>query len=92
MRNVAFEEERIDGEREKVKPINREPVGKVHHSFWPEEWPENVTQVPPTKDQINVADEGFKNNKEARFHAMPPVQRYLPCHYFDYICGSSTGA
>lgn len=82
MRNVAIEEERID----------REPVDKVHHSFWPEQWPENVTQVPPTKDQIEVADQGFIYNKEAQFHAMPAVQRYLPCHYFDYICGSSTGA
>lgn len=92
MRYVAIEEERIDPGREQDEPINGESVGKVHHSFWPEQWPENVTQVPPTKEQIEVAEQGFIYNKEAQFDAMPAVQRYLPCHYFDYICGSSTGA
>lgn len=92
MRTVAIEEERIDGEQKQNEPINGEPVGKVHHSFSPERWPENVTQVPPTEVQRNVADQGFTYDEEAQFHAMPAVQRYLPCHYFDCICGSSTGA
>lgn len=48
------------------------------HSFFPEKLPPNVTHCkPPPKGQ----------HASMKYHA----QRFLPCHYFDLICGSSTG-
>jgi len=62
----------------------------VHHSFWPEEWPEHVSQAPHTEEERQEL--GNANTKEAECRALSRDRRYLPCHYFDYICGSSTGA
>ena len=92
MQHIATEEERIaDEDEEGEVEIKKEPDGKkVHHSFWPKAWPDNVSQVPPdwqVKERLKEA-----NSPEARRRAIPAAQRYLPCHYFDYICGSSTGA
>lgn len=47
-------------------------------SFWPSTRPSNVL---PTRRNTN--DEEITNDNE-------PV--FLPCHYFDIICGSSTGS
>ncbi|KAL9118960.1 MAG: hypothetical protein Q9187_004487, partial [Circinaria calcarea] len=60
------------------------------HSFSPEGWPDNVSQVPRTQEekrQIAAA-----NTPEDKCRAYSNTRRYLPCHYFDHICGSSTGA
>ncbi|KAF2849951.1 FabD/lysophospholipase-like protein, partial [Plenodomus tracheiphilus IPT5] len=46
------------------------------HSFYPMPFPENV-----------VHHEGVVKPYEE----LSPAERFLPCHYFDYICGSSTG-
>jgi hypothetical protein len=32
------------------------------------------------------------DDHRARFRALRPSKRFLPCHYFDLIVGSSTGA
>ncbi|KAF2238224.1 FabD/lysophospholipase-like protein [Viridothelium virens] len=54
-------------------------------SFHPKKFPKNVSLGPFLEDDL-VRESGgdHKTWKASR--------RYLPCHYFDYICGSSTGA
>lgn len=88
MESIANEEERIAGEVEEEEEEEEKAAG--NHSFWPQPWPDNVSQVPPDRDLKKKLDEA--NNAEARRREYPAAQRYLPCHYFDYICGSSTGA
>ena len=58
-------------------------------SFHPFEWPENVSQVPLTADEIRHIDASY-HEKDLR--RVPGNRRYLPCHYFNLIGGSSTGA
>jgi len=68
-----------------MKEIGKEERRHAHnrreesHSFYPQQLPTNYTQCEDT----------MPDNCEnpVRYHA----QRYLPCHYFDLICGSSTG-
>ena len=63
---------------------------RVYTSFYPEQLPENVSQVPLTEDQ-----QARLRSKGAFIRAKASVLsddvKYLPCHYFDYICGSGTG-
>lgn len=82
----------VEEEQEEVKEeITEEQDGeKVHHSFWPQPWPNNVSQVAPTRGQRRRMEDALTAGDRRR--AIPRAQRYLPCHYFDYICGSSTGA
>ena len=77
MEYVAAEEERCE-------------EGEVLHSFHPQEWPEHVSQIP-----LDAAEEIRFNNasdSDGKCGAIHRTRRFLPCHYFDYICGSSTGA
>lgn len=94
MESIAAEEERIAEEEEEEKEeeeiIEEHDGRKVHHSFWPQPLPDNVSQVPMSKELRRKIDEA--NSPEAQQRAIPAAQRYLPCHYFDFICGSSTGA
>lgn len=60
------------------------------HSFAPQDYPENVSQVPLNENETKRLSEII--GADARCRALPRTQRYLPCHYFDYIGGSSTGA
>lgn len=89
MESIGAEEEKIAQEEEEEA---EELDGKmVHHSFWPQPLPLNVSQVPRSEDLHKKIEEA-NNNPEAQRRAIPKPQRYLPCHYFDVICGSSTGA
>ena len=54
---------------------------RVSSSFFPQLWPGHMSQTPLLQE----------NNDEV-VRQLPSAQKYLPCHYFDYICGSSTGA
>jgi len=77
----------IGKEEEKTEP---EDGFDGLHSFWPEQWPENVSHGPFNEDEVK---NGVNNSDPlSRCSAMKPSRRYLPCHYFDYIFGSSTGA
>ena len=60
------------------------------HSFDPQKWPENVYQVPLTEEEERPIKEAY--DPEVKMRHLPRTRRYLPCHYFDHICGSSTGA
>jgi hypothetical protein len=65
-------------------------ICEMLHSFWPEEWPENVSQVDLSKREKDQWDRA--RTPAAKLRALKRSRRYLPCHYFDYICGTSTGA
>jgi hypothetical protein len=63
------------------------------HSFWPQRIPSNVSQVPLTNEEkAHVVEAKTISDEVQEFTAQSAARRYLPCHYFDYICGSSTGA
>jgi hypothetical protein len=80
MECIADLEEEFDGD------------GGPHlHSFEPIPWPPSLRLEPDTNDEKrNVEHAG--DSVEAKFAAISKARRYLPCHYFDCICGSSTGA
>ena len=62
----------------------------IYHSFLPQKWPGDVSQVSLSDvEQTRIND---ANNDVDKTRALPRTRRYLPCHYFDSICGSSTGA
>ena len=63
---------------------------EIHHSFSPANWPDDVSHVPLTEEERRRRNEA--NTAEAKCRAIEKTKRYLPCHYFDYIGGSSTGA
>lgn len=94
MELIAAEEEIFERKKEEGvnENISEEQDGKtaVRHSFWPQPWPDNVSQVPPGRNLRTKKEEA--NNPEAQWRLLPPAQRYLPCHYFDYVGGSGTGA
>ena len=65
--------------------------GEVLHSFHPQPYPDDVSQIP-----MDAVEErrGIKNatDSDGRLRATHKARQFLPCHYFDFICGSSTGA
>ena len=63
---------------------------RAYHSFAPHPYPENISQVPHTEDEKEQLNDA--KGDDARYSALCKTRRYLPCHYFDFICGSSTGA
>lgn len=73
---IASEEQKLDG------------VHMEHHSFAPAHWPEDVSHL-ITPEQRRSFTNAVGNQK---FLAIDSAFRYLPCHYFDLMCGSSTGA
>jgi hypothetical protein len=67
------------GEEER-ECTQREEGGETElHSFLPQELPPHVTQC-------SLARRNTNHYREL------DAQRFLPCHYFDLICGSSTGS
>ena len=63
-----------------------EEQDEIYSSFFPEEWPENVSQVPLTEREATAWKNAY--SQEDRLRAISHSRRYLPCHYFDEICGS----
>ena len=52
-------------------------------SFYPLQYPEHV---------FHKIDEPELQCHRCDCYNLPPGRRFLPCHYFDYICGSGSGA
>lgn len=66
------------------------PMSERHaHSFHPEKYPNHVTRKLSKNEQRAMGE--IQNGSDV-FHKLTYSRRYLPCHYFDYICGSSTGS
>lgn len=68
----------------------RGSINAAPHSFSPQPYPDDVSQVPFTDEEETAHRAAYGH--EAKCLALSKLRRYLPCHYFDYICGSSTGA
>ena len=56
-----------------------------HSSFDPEDFPPYVSTGP----FLNKGPDNEHGQEHATWKAS---RKYLPCHYFDMICGASTGA
>ena len=90
MAYIGEEEERMHDEAEGTEERSHaeNESGNTYSSFHPLLYPESLSQY------TIICGKG-SNNASDRMHALrklPPARRYLPCHYFDLICGSSTGA
>jgi hypothetical protein len=84
---------------EYIEEVETELAGEEYnslkglHSFWPQELPPNVSHVPLNDEETQKLRDAEQNDDHrARFRALRPSKRFLPCHYFDFIVGSSTGA
>jgi hypothetical protein len=71
--------------------IRRCLPNEKHHSFYPEEFPANVTQG-GFDDKERQRQGNSRGSRISTSEIVNNDRKYLPCHYFDYICGSSTGA
>ncbi|KAL9624607.1 MAG: hypothetical protein Q9160_001272 [Pyrenula sp. 1 TL-2023] len=76
----------IEQNRDENVPVDEE----AGHSFYPEKWPNHVSRKISDEERIRIRDNERVQTEE--FKALDANRRYLPCHYFDYICGSSTGS
>ena len=63
---------------------------RMSHSFDPERYPPNVSQRISQPERRRRAEAQANGTDEVS--VLEANRRYLPCHYFDYICGTSTGA
>lgn len=61
------------------------------HSFHPQELPEGFSRVPRNELAKQSDHDNHANDLDFDCRTMPEASRLLPCHYFDYICGTSTG-
>ncbi|KAI9712378.1 MAG: hypothetical protein M1820_001591 [Bogoriella megaspora] len=59
----------------------------VQHSFHPEPFPGHVSHGP-----FDKGGDGRHPEKASEYETWKESRKYLPCHYFDIIGGSSTGA
>ena len=75
---IALQEEEIDK--------------RTSSSFSPRPYPHNVSHLPVSSESQRETEHGSENGEVGEVYAIELTRRYLPCHYFDYVCGSSTGA
>lgn len=64
----------------------------AYHSFHPAEYPVAFIPVNRTNSDGTPVQDDDIWDKNAVISTLAPAKRYLPCHYFDFIGGSSTGA
>lgn len=62
-----------------------------YHSFAPLEWPGDVSQIPLSKAEQQERNNIRPPDRRDTCRVLDKHKRFLPCHYFDYIGGSSTG-
>lgn len=82
--------EKIGEEEEKDEHFEEED-DRVFHSFCPRPWPDELSAVHLTDEEKRRVEEAG-DNAELKVREFSKARRYLPCHYFDFICGSSTGS
>ncbi|KAL9621842.1 MAG: hypothetical protein Q9160_003815 [Pyrenula sp. 1 TL-2023] len=79
----------IEQGKDRNVPVNK-IGGTADHSFDPESYPKHVSQNFSEEEERKL-DEAERQDMES-VKVLKDSRRYLPCHYFDCICGSSTGA
>lgn len=91
MQRIEIEEGKWSDDDEDVSDEERKFNGL--HSFYPEAWPANSARPPFHTDEMNKLRElGGNAEKIDKCKSYNFSRRFFPCHYFDYIFGSSTGA
>ena len=75
----------VDIGHEETKFEEKEASKRAEHSFHPGAFPDNVSPGP-------FSDEPLTKEYEHDYKTWKSSRKYLPCHYFDVVCGSSTGA
>jgi hypothetical protein len=78
------------GEEERQQAHKAHSNQNRFDSFWPQEFPDNVTQGPFEKEEVDEQRQAQEIFQDI-CHGLRDERKFLPCHYFDYICGSSTG-
>jgi hypothetical protein len=58
------------------------------HSFYPQDFPANVSHLDMNEEESQRL---YHIQSHEEYKAWDRERRYLPCHYFDYIGGTSTG-
>jgi hypothetical protein len=59
-------------------------------SFYPFQFPDHTSHAPYASDEKSRI--AIAGDAAARLKLTDASRRFLPCHYFDFICGTSTGA
>ncbi|KAL9109011.1 MAG: hypothetical protein Q9227_006251 [Pyrenula ochraceoflavens] len=77
---------RIEQKLDENAPVDE----SASHSFHPEKYPKSVSRNISVTERQRLSEAEAQDADEAQ--ALHPSRRYLVCHYFDYVCGSSTGA
>lgn len=70
---------------------------ECHHSFCPQEFPSELNELYKTSEHYRRSSQYSQRrfddaSSEEKLDLLPRERRFLPCHYFDYMCGSSTGS
>lgn len=84
----ALMEKIAEAEADVPSPNGDEADG-IHHSFHPLTWQEGASRLPMTERERLDARNW---NPGEKHRALESAKRFLPCHYFDFIGGTSTGA
>ena len=60
------------------------------HSFVPQAYPKDLFQsLLHDAEKLRIIE---ASSWEEKIKSIDAAHRYLPCHYFDHICGSGTGS
>ena len=75
---------------EEIAAIEESLDEVTNHSFLPQPWPSSLKTEPFTNDEQRRFQSA--SGHEEQLAALSLSRRYFPCHYFDCIGGTSTGA
>ena len=73
---------------EQCRDQNVELDRAASHSFEPEEYPRHVSQRTSEAEHRQIENA----QQDEIVGCLDDDVRYLICHYFDFICGTSTGS
>lgn len=76
-------------EEEFIDPVHKQ--GPAYHSFDPQDYPRECCHIPPTSDEARIPANVDREDRDHGIRGLAAGKRFLPCHYFDYIGGTSTG-